>query len=224
MRILLTVAILLGAGLMLPAPSATLFAADAPNKGQAEGKKAEGGDPHAAAPHKTEDPLAFTGIKRYDLGIYTLIVFGLLYVILKTFAWGPISEGLQKREDLIRSERETAEQARAEAQKYLDEAKAILARSHDDARLIVEEARRDGQVLRERLQTEGKAEVQAERERLRREIETARDQALQEIWIRTVEISTQVSSRAVRRSMTPDDHARVLSESMTELKSGLGTA
>src|SRR5947208_1940967 len=37
--------------------------------------------------------LDFTGIKRYDLGIYTLIVFGLLLFVLSRYAWPHISEG-----------------------------------------------------------------------------------------------------------------------------------
>ena len=34
----------------------------------------------------------------HDLGIYTLIVFGILLFILGKFAWGPVMSGLDKRE------------------------------------------------------------------------------------------------------------------------------
>src|SRR5688572_20450969 len=74
-------------------------------------------DPAAAAPPPAdhgggEDKLAFLGLKRYDLGIYTLIVFGLLMFILSKFAWPHISEGLKKREAVILGAREEAQKER----------------------------------------------------------------------------------------------------------------
>src|SRR5947208_1091831 len=47
--------------------------------------------------------LDFTGIKRYDLGIYTLIVFGILMFVLSKYAWPHIKSGLEKRETNILS-------------------------------------------------------------------------------------------------------------------------
>ena len=38
---------------------------------------------------------------RTDLAIWTLVLFLLVLAILKKYAWGPISEGLQKRENGI---------------------------------------------------------------------------------------------------------------------------
>src|ERR671936_824072 len=54
---------------------------------------------------------------RFDLGIWTLVVFALLLLVLRRFAWGPMLEGLQKREQNIRAAREDAERAREEAQR-----------------------------------------------------------------------------------------------------------
>ena len=63
----------------------------------------------AEAPKEGEDKLGFLGLKRYDLGIYTLIVFGLLLFILSKYAWPHISEGLKKREAAIIGAREEAQ-------------------------------------------------------------------------------------------------------------------
>ncbi|MBN8624889.1 MAG: hypothetical protein J0M17_05300, partial [Planctomycetes bacterium] len=46
---------------------------------------------HAGA---SEDP----GEVKTDLAIFTAIVFLLLVIILRKFAWGPIAAGLEKRE------------------------------------------------------------------------------------------------------------------------------
>jgi len=229
MRPILTLALLLSAGLFFadhrPASAAKdAVVAPAVKDGKvADPARKALGEEHADG-HAKKDPMSFTGIKRYDLGIYTLVVFALLYFILKTFAWGPISQGLDKREATIVAAKEAAEKSVVETRRLTEEAKAMLQKAADDARGIVEEARRDAVALKDRLSSEGREELAAERDRLKREIESARDQALQEIWNQTVSLSTMISSKVVRREMTKDDHARLLADSMTELKKGLGQA
>src|SRR6187549_3954264 len=79
----------------------------------------------AADPHGGEKGgLDFTGIKRWDLGIYTLIVFGLLMFILAKFAWPLIKEGLEKREVNIRAALDEAKQSQAAAKAELEKARA----------------------------------------------------------------------------------------------------
>src|SRR5947209_2564830 len=65
-------------------------------------REAKADEKAAAAGHDSHgeggmlDKLAFTGIKRWDLGIYTLIVFALLMFILAKYAWPNIKSGLEK--------------------------------------------------------------------------------------------------------------------------------
>jgi len=160
-----------------------------------------------------------SGLTRYDLGIWTLVVFGLLFLLLSKTAWKPIMTGLQKREDTIAGFRNDAETARVEAEKLLAEVKVQRAKANEDVAALLAEARRDADVYREAEKTRTATDIQAERDRLKREIEAARDQALSEIWNKTVELATLVSSKAIGRSVTSDDHRRLIDESLTELNS-----
>ena len=168
--------------------------------------------------HQQEDKLGFLGLKRYDLGIYTLVVFGLLVLIVSKYAWPHIREGLEKREANIRA-------ALLEAQKERDEAKTLLAQARkqlDDAamqvRAMLEEARRDAEALRAAEREAGAREAAAERERAKREIAAARDAALAEIYDRAVELAALLSSKTLARSITPEDHRRLLDEAVAELQ------
>src|SRR5262245_50268704 len=53
---------------------------------------------------------------RYDLGIWTIVVFLGLFFILRKYAWGPMIEGLAKREENIKGALEEAKKARKEAE------------------------------------------------------------------------------------------------------------
>src|SRR5262249_33913220 len=150
------------------------------------------------------------GLKRYDLAIWTFVVFGLLIVVLGKYAWGPVMAGLDKREANLRKAHDDADAARADAQKALDEVKARLAKANDEIRAMLDEAGREPQVGKARMKAAAPTEIQAERDRIRREIDMARDQALQEIYQQAVQLAALVSTKAIRRELTPSDHQRLL--------------
>ncbi len=164
--------------------------------------------------HKAEHT---SGLSRYDLGLWTLIVFGALLFLLSKYAWGPIMKGLEKREGTIASHHADAEKARAEAEKLLMEIKSQRAKASEEMATIIAEARRDADAFRESEKVRTAGDIQAERDRLKREIETARDQALSEIWEKTVQLAALVSSKAIGRVVSEDDHRRLIDESLAEL-------
>jgi F-type H+-transporting ATPase subunit b len=163
------------------------------------------------------------GLKRYDLGIYTLIVFAILLVILGKFAWGPMMAGLDKREANLRKAHEDAEAARAETQRAMADVQARLAKGAEEVRAMLDEARRDAQAVKDQMKADAATEIQAERDRIRREIDMARDQALQQIYQQAVQLATLVSTKAVKKNLTPSDHQRLLDEALADLRTNLGT-
>jgi F-type H+-transporting ATPase subunit b len=169
--------------------------------------------PGAEAPH-APGLLEF----RIDTGIWAAVVFLVLLLVLRKAAWGPMLEGLKKREESIKGAVEEAkilreENARAEAafKKQLDDAYAQIPK-------LLDEARRDAQVMAEEMRAKAAAEIQTERQRLHRELETARDQALHELWSQSATLATLISTKAIGRSMNPDDHRRLVDEAVEELK------
>ncbi len=152
------------------------------------------------------------------LGIWSIVVFVILLVVLKKYAWGPILEGLQKREHNIESAVQDARQARDEAQRLRDQLQGEVDRAHEKVRDILDEGRRHAHQATEEMIAKARTEIQAERDRLRREIEMARDQALQELWKQTADLATMVSAKAIRRQLSAEDHRRLVDEALTELK------
>lgn len=168
---------------------------------------------------KAAGGLSFAGL-RWDLGIYTLIVFGILIWILSKYAWPHIREGLEKREANIKSALEEAKQAQAAARAEFEKARAELAKAAQDARAIVEEARRDADALKVTEREVGVKEAAAERDRAKREIEAAKDAALKDIYDQAVKLAALMSEKALRRAVSVEDHRRLLDEALADLKAG----
>jgi F-type H+-transporting ATPase subunit b len=155
---------------------------------------------------------------RWELGLWTLVVFSLLLLILRKAAWKPMLEGLRNREESIRSAIEEAHRAREEAQRLREQLQGEMNKAHEKVRDILDEAHRNAQRTTEEMVAKARGEIQSERERLRREIGLARDQALQEIWNQTAQLATLVSAKAIRRELTQDDHRRLIDEALAELR------
>ncbi len=158
----------------------------------------------------------------WDLGLWTMVVFLLLFLILRKVAWGPMLEGLKKREENIAAAIEESKQARAEAQRLRDYLESERAKIGEEARRVMDETRRHGQMLVEDMQNKARTEIQSERERLRREIGTARDQALHQLWTQAAQLAALISSKAVRRELSVDDHRRLVDEALAELRQAGG--
>jgi len=156
---------------------------------------------------------------KVDLGVWTLVVFLLLLFILSRLAWKPMLEGLKKRESNIKSAMEEARKAREEAEKLQAYFQAEMNKAGEKVREILDEARRDAQRTTDDMVARARGEIQAERERLYRELATARDQALQEIWNQAAQVATLVSAKAIRRSLSAEDHRRLVDEALAELQS-----
>ncbi len=177
-----------------------------------------GGPLLANDPPKSEGGLSFLNLERYDLGIFTLIVFVALCLILYFFAWPKISSGLAKREADIAAAKDEAVKAKHEAEQMREALKGEFAVAQDKIRAMMDEARRDAGALKATEKAVGQKEAQEERERAKREIETAKEQALLEIQQTAVQLASLMSSKAVGRHMGDDDHRRLVAESLSELK------
>ena len=191
----------LAAFLVLALFPAAGFAAD-----PAHPEPAAAGHAEPAAGAKPAEPNVFDLPARWDLSIYTLVVFVLLFFILARFAWPAIMQGMRAREQGIIDARDQAIAAQREAEAIRTDLQARLAKAHDDVRALLEEARKDAEKLRA-----------TERERATREINAARDAALQEIYQKSVQLASLMSSKAIRRELTPADHSRLVDESLAEL-------
>lgn len=169
---------------------------------------AEGGHEEATS------PFAGTIIN----SIVTLVIFLTAVGVLGKFAWGPILGALQKREDFIRDSLTQAKKDRAEAEATLKAYTDQLDKARGEATAIVEEGRRDAEVVRQRVQSEARTEADNMIARAKREIDLARDEAIKDLYNRTAEMATAVAARAIRKELTPEEHDRLLSQSLEEIK------
>ncbi len=168
--------------------------------------------------------LDFTGIKRYDLGIYTLIVFGLLMFVLSRYAWPHIKSGLEKREANILGALEQAKKDRTDAEARLTDAKKQLAEAAQQARAVLDEARKDAEALKVAETEKGVKDAQAERERAARDVEAKMEAMKKQLMQEVAQLAAVMATKALRRQVTLDNQRQLLDESIAELKANANKA
>ncbi|MSQ94678.1 MAG: ATP synthase F0 subunit B [Gemmataceae bacterium] len=163
--------------------------------------------------HGSTDPMHI----RYDTAVWSIVVFVLLLVILRKSAWGPILEGLQKREETIRSSLEEAKKTRAAMEKLKTDFQKELADAHQQIPQLMEDARKKGDELAAQKLAAAAAKIQGDQERFRHEMEIAKDAAIKELWSQAAQLATLISAKAIGRSLTEEDHRRLLDEGLQEI-------
>jgi F-type H+-transporting ATPase subunit b len=195
--------------IVLPA-SRLAHAADAPvsEKGGAEKAGAE-------APEPQPNPLGIDA----DLAVWTAVVFVVLFFVLAKFAWGPISQALDKREHHIAENIAAAQRAHDDAKNMLAEYERKLAGAADEVRAMLEEARKDAEGVKQQIVTEAKSAAQAEHERAMRDIRTATDAAIGQLSEKSADLAVALAGKIISAKLTGEERSKLVQESLAKFAS-----
>jgi F-type H+-transporting ATPase subunit b len=121
---------------------------------------------------------------------WTTLIFLLLLLLLRVFAWKPILSAIKAREESIRSSLESAADARKDMERLLADNEAIMKEAREERDLLMKEAR----TTRDRLIAEAKSQAKEEAEKI---IEKARVGIEREKATAIADFRNQVASLSV---------------------------
>ena len=170
-----------------------------------------------AAPASAEQ--AGGGIDPGNLGhaIAAIVVFALLLVILRKWAWGPIISQLQMREGQIAHSLKQAEQHEQEAQDILAECDQRIGRARSEADNLLATSRKEAAETSEKLLAATEAEARQLTNQARQEIDRARADALRELRQTTADLAAEMAEEIIRKKLDPVGHGRLLDDVLTNL-------
>ncbi len=149
--------------------------------------------------------------------LYTIIVFGIFFVVLSLFVWPKILGALQAREDKVRGDLKEAETSAKEATATLAEYKQQLAEAQKQAQVIVDESRAAALQVGAQLKEQTQAEITQMRDRAQADIQAAKERAVTEIYEQTATLATQVAGQILRREINAGDQESLVRESIARL-------
>ncbi|HHM23659.1 MAG TPA: ATP synthase F0 subunit B [Bacteroidetes bacterium] len=152
------------------------------------------------------------------LMVWTVVTFLLLMLALYKLAWKPILSAVENRERRIKESLEKAEQAQKQAEENLKAYQQMLENAKKETQEILNKGRKTAEMLREEILNKANEEAARILEKAKRDINLEREKALEEIRSLAVELSLTAASKLVERSLSDEEHKRLVEQYLKEIK------
>jgi F-type H+-transporting ATPase subunit b len=156
------------------------------------------------------------------LYIWTILTFLILVGLLAKFAWRPLLQALESRQQAIRQALDDARQAKQELERLHGESAKLLAQARAEAAEIVSRNRSDADRFREEMKEKTRAEAAALMRNAERQIELETTRAIQQIRQETIDISIGIASKILQRNVSKEDNERLIEETFKQLETTRG--
>lgn len=152
------------------------------------------------------------------LFIWTILTFIVLLFLLGKFAWKPLLQALESRQESIRKSLDDAEQARQELEQVQSESARIVAKARADADAIIANSRADAAKLQEELKQKARAEADGILQNAEKQIQRQTEQSLGQIRGEAVEISLMIASKLIQRNLSEEDNTRLIEDTLKQIR------
>jgi F-type H+-transporting ATPase subunit b len=150
----------------------------------------------------------------FGLFFWQLIIFVGLVLLLKKFAWKPILDAVNEREEGIRNALKSAENARNEMQNLQADNQRILQEARMERDALLKEARE----MKDKIISESKNEAQAEGQKMiaqaKAAIESEKNAAMAELKSQVSSLSLEIAEKLLKDELSNKDSQMKLVEKM----------
>ena len=151
-----------------------------------------------------------------DIGLlfWMLVSFGIVFFLLKKFAWKPILDMLHEREESIEKALKSAEEAKSEMERLQANNERIL----NEARIEREKIFREAQEIREKIIGEAREQAVKEKDKImtdaRISIEAEKNAAVRDMRNVAAELSVHIAEKLLCRELSSDLKQKELVEKL----------
>ncbi|MBX3722928.1 MAG: F0F1 ATP synthase subunit B [Turneriella sp.] len=154
------------------------------------------------------------------LVFWTAVTFIVVLVVLWLFAWKPIINGLDARNEKIQEDLDSSRKLREQAESMMSDYKKHLDAAKDQALQIIDEGKKDAESIRQRILSDAKKEAEEIHDRAVADITQAKTKAIKELEKEVVDISVAIISKILSRDVSKEDHRNIILKELDQLKSG----
>ena len=152
------------------------------------------------------------------LFIWTILTFLVLVTLLAKFAWKPLLQALESRQEMIRKSLDDAQRAKEELERLQAESSQIIKKARVEAETIIANSRSDGERLREEIKQKARADSDAIVRNAERQIQLETTRALQQIRHEVADLSVEIASKLIQRNLTRADNEGLIEETLKQLE------
>jgi F-type H+-transporting ATPase subunit b len=148
--------------------------------------------------------------------IFAITNFIILVIAMYYLMYKPIKETMDKRQNKIKDDIETAQQLKADADQMKADITAELAKSRTTAQEIIARAEKTADVQKEEIVSSAHAEAQKMIDKANAEIREEKEKALSEIRDEAATLAMMAASKLIERSLNDADHKQLVDKYIEE--------
>ena len=152
------------------------------------------------------------------LYIWTIVTFLILVALLGRYAWRPLLDALERRQDAIRKSLDEARQAKKELERLNEESARILAEARVEADAIISRSRADASRAGDEMKQKARADAENIVRNAERQIQLETSRAVQRVRQEAVDISIAIASKIIQRNLSREDNERLIAETLSEIQ------
>lgn len=148
-----------------------------------------------------------------------LIAFGILYLLLKRYAFGPLFSIMEQRKQLVKDQLESAEASRKQAEQQLEEQKKALQQARKDAYDIIEQAKSTSSKQAEDIIDTAKSEANRLKEDAVKDIESEKNKAIAALRSQVSGMSVMIASKIIEKQIDEKSQEQLVDQYLKEVGS-----
>lgn len=156
------------------------------------------------------------GLRVGDM-LIQLFFFLVLLTLLKKFAWGPLMNMMEKRENYVASEIDAAEKSRAEAEKSAKSAADQLNQVRQEAQKMIEDAKTAGVKQEQDIIESARLEAERIKQQAQVDIQNEKEQAILALQAQVASLSVLVASKVIEKEINAGDQEQFINDYIKEV-------
>ncbi|MBT8181023.1 MAG: F0F1 ATP synthase subunit B [Eudoraea sp.] len=155
-------------------------------------------------------------LEEFSIGLFfwQLVLFIALVLLLRKYAWKPILNAVNEREEGIKDALDSAENARREMENLQSDNQKLLNEARAERETMLKEARDIKNKMIEEAKDEAKQEANKIIAQAQASIQTEKKAAIADLKSQVANLSIEIAEKVVRRELSNKDKQVKLVESM----------
>lgn len=144
--------------------------------------------------------------------LWYLIVFSVLLLAVKHYAWGPVKDMMEKRRQKVIDDLDQAASDRKKAETLANEREAALKNSRQEATQILSDAKSNAQKTGKQIVSEANDEASAIREKAKADAAQAKTDALNEARDEVADLSVTIAEKVIAKNLSAADQKELVDQ------------
>lgn len=144
--------------------------------------------------------------------LWTIVNVIILFLLLKKFLFKPVNNVIEKRQEMIQNNLDSAAASKKEAEELKNKYEEAMSSARAEAKEIISSANSQAKQQFVKSKDEAAAEIERMKISAKKEIEHEQKTALESTHNQIAELALEMASKVMQKNMSEDENSRFIEE------------